>query len=187
MIEVKAMKLDIDSIKKGDKNTVDLNFVVDINTIDYHGDIIDVISPVDVNGKMYIMNDKLYVHLAIKANMQVNCSRCLESFNYPFKSSVNVEFVHESLYDHQSDELDEDIICYKESTIDLNELIEQNIIMNIPMKLVCDKNCQGLCLNCGIKLKENSCDCDVTQSNDEDLDIDIDPRLAKLKGLLEQD
>jgi len=187
MIEVIAMKLDIDSIKKGDKNTLDLDFALDLNTIDYHGDIIDITSPVDVKGKMYVIDNKLYIHLTIKADMQVNCSRCLESFTYPFKSSVNAEFVHENLSDHQDDEPDEDIIYYKESTVDLDELIKENIIMNIPMKLVCDKNCQGLCSNCGVKLKENSCDCEYTQSNDEDINSDIDPRLAKLKELLEQD
>lgn len=177
------MKLDIDSIKKGDKNTLDLNFALDLNTIDYYGDIIHVISPVDVNGKMYVIDDRLYINLGIKTQMQVNCSRCLESFTYPFKSSINAEFVHENLSEHQNDEVDEDIIYYNETTIDLDELIKENIIMNIPMKLVCDKNCQGLCSNCGVKLKGDSCDCNNIQSKTED----IDPRLAKLKELLEQD
>ncbi|QUH20871.1 YceD family protein [Alkaliphilus sp. B6464] len=183
MIEVRAMKLDIDSIKKGDKNALDLNFALDLNTIDYYGDIIDIISPVDANGKLYVIDDRLYMNLEIKTHMQVNCSRCLESFTYPFKSSINAEFVHENLSTDQTDESDEDIIYYQESTIDLDELIKENIIMNIPMKLVCDKSCQGLCSNCGIKLKDKSCDCSHTQSIDED----VDPRLAKLKELLEQD
>lgn len=177
------MKLDIDSIKKGDKNTLDFKFALDLNTIDYYGDVIEIISPVEVNGKTYVIDDRLYIHLQINTNMEANCSRCLESFTYPFKSSISAEFVHEDLFGNQDDEPDDDIIYYKESIINLDELIKENIIMNIPMKLVCNESCQGLCSNCGVKLNGDSCNCDNSQSQDDN----IDPRLAKLKKLLEQD
>jgi len=177
------MKIDIDSIKKGGQNTLDLNFALDLNTIDYYGDVMNLISPVDVNGKIYVIDDRLYINLSITADMQADCSRCLEPFTYSFKSSVNAEFVHESLSNQNVEEPDEDIIYYRESTVDLDELIKENMIMNIPMKLVCHKGCKGLCSNCGEKIEGHSCDCEIQESKEEYLD----PRLAKLKELLEQD
>lgn len=178
------MKFDIDNMKKGDKKTLNLDFALDLDTIDYYGDIINVVSPVDVNGTIYVIDDRLYINLGIKADMQVNCSRCLESFTYQFKSSINAEFVRDNSSTPPVEELDEDIIYYKESTVDLDELIKENIIMNIPMKLVCDKSCQGLCSICGKKLKDSSCDC---YENEQSQNEYLDPRLAKLKELLEQD
>lgn len=177
------MKLDIDNIKRGDQSTLDLNFALDLDTIDFYGDSIKIVSPVEVNGKTYVIDDRLYITLKIKTDMQANCNRCLESFTYPFKSSINAEIVHESLSEHQNDEADEDIIYYEDNIFDLEELIKEHIIMNIPMKLVCSESCQGLCAKCGIKLGENSCNCDHMQSDEDD----IDPRLAKLKKLLQQD
>jgi uncharacterized protein len=63
---------------------------------------------------------------------------------------------------------------------DLDKLIKEHIIMNIPIKLVCDEACQGLCPKCGAKIEKGSCNCNHLQPHDND----IDPRLAKLKELL---
>lgn len=183
MIEVRAMKLNIDSIKRGDKNTLELNFALDLNTIEYYGDVIDLISPVNVNGRLYVIDDRLYLNLQVRTELSVNCSRCLESFTYPFKSSINAEFVHESLFNREEDEVDDDIIYYQEADIDLAELVKEHIIMNIPMKLVCNENCQGLCSSCGIKITDGSCNCD--HDHIPSMEEDIDPRLAKLKELLQ--
>lgn len=179
------MKLDIDSIKKGNKSTLDLNFTLDLKTIDYDGGTIKVKTLVDVKGQLYIIDSRLYINLKIKTNLETSCNRCLELFNYPFESNINVELVHEDLLNHKEEEVDEDIIYYQENTVDLSELVREHIIMNIPMKFICSTSCKGLCPNCGMKIKGESCDCNnvSTQSDDEY----VDPRLVKLKNFLQQD
>lgn len=179
------MKLDIENIKKGNKSTVDLDFSLNLNTIDYDGDIIKVKTPVDISGKLYIIDSRLYLNLKIKTDLEATCSRCLELFNYPFKSNINVELVHEDLLNQQEEEIEDDIIYYQENIVDLDDLVKEHILMNIPMKFICDTSCKGLCYNCGVKIKDESCDCDngLSQSDDEY----IDPRLAKLKNFSQQD
>ncbi len=173
------MKLDIDSIRKGDQNTHCLNFTLDFDVIDFYGDKIYMISPVDVKGKLYVIDYRLYITLEIMADMRANCNRCLESFIYHFNSSINAEIIHENLFEYEDDRIDDDVIYYKDDIFDLGKLIKEHIIMNIPIKLVCDENCRGLCPKCGTKLEKDSCNCDHIQPHD-----DIDPRLAKLKKLL---
>lgn len=174
------MKLDIDSIKRGDKGTLDLNFALDLDTIGFDGDNLQIVSPVEVDGKLYVIEDRLYISFNIKTDIQAHCNRCLESFIYPFKSSVNAEVVHEKLSKDYDETVDEDIIYYEDKFIYLDEVVKENIIVNIPMKLVCDKGCQGLCSKCGAKVTHNHCGC-VSEALD---DKDIDPRLAKLKKFL---
>ena len=180
MFEVVAMKLDIDNIKKGDQNTLGLNFVLNFDTIDFYGDKIYITSPIDIKGKLHVIDCRLYIALEITTDMQVNCNRCLEPFIYHFNSNINAEIIHENLFEYENDQIDDDIIYYKDNTFDLGKLIKEHIIMNIPIKLVCDEACQGLCPKCGAKLGKGSCNCNHIQPYDND----IDPRLAKLKELL---
>lgn len=177
------MKLDIDNIKRGEETRLDLKFNLAPYSIDFYGDTIDIISPVDVDGELYIIDFKLYINLKIKTDMQVNCHRCLEPFTYPFSSSIDAEIIDEDLFDYEEDDAYEDIIYYKENILDLEDLVKDHIIMNLPIKFICKEECQGLCPQCGANLGEASCDC----SNMESLEDNIDPRLAKLKVLLQED
>lgn len=174
------MKLEIDNIKRGEQSTLDLKFTLDPYSIEFYGDTIEIISPVHVNGKLYVIDYKLYINLEIKTDMQANCDRCLESFTYPFSSSIDAEIIDEKLFEEEDEEALEDIIYYQDNILDLEILIKEHIIMNIPIKIVCDEVCQGLCVRCGKKLEKDSCDCSDMQSVEDD----IDPRLAKLKELL---
>lgn len=174
------MKLDIDNIRREDQSTLDLDFTLNFEDADYFGDSIGIKSPVDVRGKLYAIDYKLYITLKIKTDIEANCNRCLELFVYPFSSSINAELVHESLFDFENDQADDSIIYYEDNIFDLGKLVKEHILMNIPMKLVCDEKCQGLCVDCGVKIEENSCTCEDIQSHKEE----IDPRLAKLKKLL---
>ncbi len=174
------MKLDIDSIRKGDQSTLNLNFTLDLDAIDFYGDKIYIISPVDVKGKLHVVDYRLYITLEIRADMQANCNRCLEPFIYHFNSSINAEIIHENLFEPENDQIDDDIIYYEDNIFDLGKLIKEHIIINIPIRLVCDETCEGLCPKCGTKLEKGSCNCNHMQPCEDD----IDPRLAKLKKLL---
>lgn len=173
------MKLDIDNIRKGEKSSLNLNFTLELGAIDSYGDKIYIKSPVDVEGKLHVIDYRLYIALEISADMRANCNRCLEPFIYHFNSNLNAEIIHEDLFEPENDQIEDDIIYYEDSILDLGELVKEHIIMNIPIKLVCNEACQGLCPKCGSKLREGSCDCDYMQYRD-----DIDPRLAELKKLL---
>ena len=90
----------------------------------------------------------------------------------PFHYSINIE-LNERLSKTLKSE-DEDIIFIKNDRLDLDEIVENNIISMLPIKRLCNKDCKGLCHQCGINLNHSTCKCD----ND-----DVDPRLAKLKDL----
>ena len=74
--------------------------------------------------------------------------------------------------DNQQDDLC--LLPANKDTADLSDDIRQNIMLNLPMKLLCDKSCKGLCSNCGSNLNEKQCDC----KNSTD-----DPRWEALKKL----
>ena len=65
----------------------------------------------------------------------------------------------------------------------VDSIIEQTLDFNLPHKVLCNEDCEGLCPECGANLNKETCSCSETAS-DEDF---IDPRFAKLKDLFKND
>ena len=57
----------------------------------------------------------------------------------------------------------------------LDELVEEELILNLPSKNLCRKDCRGLCPKCGKNLNEGLCGCRSDT---------IDPRLEVLRQLM---
>ena len=60
--------------------------------------------------------------------------------------------------------------------IDMDELVMTDVTLELPFQLLCREDCKGLCPVCGADLNETTCNCNTKQ---------IDPRLEKLKMLLD--
>ncbi len=60
------------------------------------------------------------------------------------------------------------------TTIELDPLVREQVLLALPMHAVCTEDCKGLCSQCGKNLNEGQCGCAVTQ---------VDPRLAVLKNI----
>ncbi len=59
-------------------------------------------------------------------------------------------------------------------TIDTAELFREQLLLNLPMGLVCREDCKGLCPICGERLDKRACDCDRRP---------IDPRWEALRAI----
>ncbi|MBI4826123.1 MAG: DUF177 domain-containing protein [Nitrospirae bacterium] len=108
----------------------------------------------------------------------LSCSRCLEDFPYSMEVDFTDEYVPDteiaraSEHELGSDELD--IGYYSNDEIDVKELIKEQMLLQVPIKLLCKPDCRGLCPKCGKDLNTGSCTC---------REEEVDPRLAKLSEL----
>ena len=110
--------------------------------------------------------------ISVSTESVFSCDRCLENFKTDFDETI------EHLYQLGHSELDSDEIEYlpdNSQEIDLSKTIQEAFIINRPLKMLCRKNCKGLCVRCGVDLNKKSCNCHEN---------DIDPRFEKLKTLL---
>ncbi|WP_157047258.1 YceD family protein [Alkaliphilus metalliredigens] len=164
---------------KKESDKVDLNFLLNLDTIMYHGEELKMMSPIQVMGNIYAVNEQLYLTCTYEGKLEVNCGRCLEPFIHAFYSRINAELM---LNDQSTDEEEEDdVLFYEDNTIDLEKVVVDQLIISLPMKLICDNDCKGLCSQCGKSLNKEICQCTLAE------DHDVDPRLTKLKKLLQQD
>ena len=111
-------------------------------------------------------NRQLYVDFKVKGQMILPCAVSLEDVDYPFEIDSTAIF---AFYKPQDDE---DVIEVKRDTVELTPVIFQEIMMDVPMRVVKD----------GATLKTKGNGWKVLNEEDEREDEDyIDPRLAKLK------
>lgn len=128
--------------------------------VDFPKDEIEVSGPVEVDLGFTNTGDGIWVQGKIKALVNFPCSRCLKEY----KETVTAK-VEERLKKAASSE-DEDVVFEMDETgsVDLSEIIRQSLLLNIPIKTVCSKDCGGF-------LK------DIEKKKAPD------PRLAKLKEI----
>ena len=98
------------------------------------------------------------------------CDRCLSELSQTF----DYHFSHK-LIQNLEEEYNDDYIETPDFTVDLDELVSSDILLELPTKFLCRGDCQGLCQKCGHNLNLGDCGCDKQE---------IDPRLEALKALL---
>lgn len=175
------MKLDLSQIFDKDIYKLDLDENLDIKTsgkdVETKSDI-KLEGPVNITGSIYAAdNDEVYLGAKLTYEYVESCGRCLAKFSPKVENDLSAIIVGNS--NQQTEEDDDEIIIYydsKNSELEIEETILATIELNRPMKPLCDEECKGLCDVCGVDLNVEQCDCTKQ---------DIDPRLEKLKDLLD--
>ena len=114
----------------------------------------------------------------LATDVEVACARCLD----PVRTHIDRSF--DLLYrplgvDRKGDEAaihepDTEIGYYAGEGLELEDVLREQVLLAVPIKLLCQEACKGLCPQCGRNLNRESCDCAVPQS---------DARWAALKDL----
>jgi len=117
-----------------------------------------------------------------KAELEVECSRCLEPFHCPVNIKFEEEFFPEiDVVTGLSLDFPEEQAGYftisPNHIIDLDEAIRQYALLDVPMKPLCKNECAGLCPSCGKDRNHGCCECPPPE---------IDPRLAVLNKFQKQ-
>ncbi len=88
----------------------------------------------------------LIVKLNLHASLCSNCSRCLEEFGWSLNKDAQLSYPLESGV----------------TFIDLDPDIREEVMLDYPIKPLCDPDCKGLCVKCGKNKNEGGCNCGST-------------------------
>ena len=136
-----------------------------------------------VLGSMVITrtNNGVWVTGKFEANAVGSCVRCLVITDYTVSFELDAEYAPRmdinsgTLLDEN--EINPDLFSLtSDNILDLSEPIRQCVIIEKPMKLLCDPECSGLCSNCGANLNQAPCECSEG----------IDPRWSELRKFIPQ-
>lgn len=133
---------------------------------------LDNVSPIQLKIEN-MEKGKVMVTGALEIELKIPCDRCLTPV--PTKIEVCFErevYAPERIEDDQDQQDDQAFMDGYQMELDV--LLEEEIMMNWPLKTLCKEDCKGLCKVCGKNRNEEECDCD---------DFVPDPRMAVIADL----
>ncbi|MBR5944235.1 MAG: DUF177 domain-containing protein [Lachnospiraceae bacterium] len=115
---------------------------------------------------------KVIVEGDFKLRLSGECDRCLTDTEFTVEAHVEREIDDCKGEDRGPDDENTDVL--KGNLLDVETLINNEIFMNLPDKVLCKPDCKGLCPKCGANLNERDCGCDTFVP---------DPRMAAIKDI----
>ena len=108
--------------------------------------------------------DRVLLEGEIQTIIASDCDRCTENFSMELKSSFTLDLEYASSKileptEHECTSSEMDVIYLKEPTIDVFEILNQQIFLVMSEKHLCSESCKGLCSKCGVNLNLETCDC----------------------------
>ncbi|MCH5202840.1 MAG: DUF177 domain-containing protein [Oscillospiraceae bacterium] len=154
-------------LNEGSKKNFEYSF--SMSDIDINGDY-PFVSPVMVKGEAQNRAGLVDISFDVSFTYKRPCDRCFVDAT----RSLNYRFAHRLVSSLAGGEND-DYIEVPDYTLDIDELVASDIILDLPVKFLCKDDCKGICYKCGKNLNHGECDCSYEE---------IDPRLEALKELL---
>ncbi len=116
-------------------------------------------------GEANNQSDSIHLIGTVSGTLTAPCARCLASVEDHFTAEVHYPVVT------SEDESEEEVLLAEGQKIDLISLMQETVLTEMPLRLLCKEDCKGLCPKCGKDLNTGMCSCEHKE---------IDPRLQGL-------
>lgn len=131
-----------------------------------------------VNAVAELLDGQIRIAGDIETKVELVCARCLEPVTEEVNRSFNLFYspLPKDLKPEEArlKEDDAEIGFFEGPGIFLADVLREQVLLALPMKVICRSDCRGLCPNCGANLNHEECRCETHA---------MDPRLAPLARL----
>lgn len=166
LFEVIIVKVDISDIVKTDGAIIEIELVEKLKSLNFEAGSVTFNSPVRLAGRLMNVSGIISLKGYAETEYEVECYRCLKNLNRNIKVKLEEEFVSTKKDDGEA------VYTYDSNLLDLDKVVVDSILLNLPLRQLCNEACKGFCPNCGTNLNEGSCSCK---------DEKINPQMEKLK------
>lgn len=164
------MVIDLRQAFLSDRWERELAYEMDLSEVELDG-VKPFCAPVKVRARLQSFAGSVLVEAELDFSVTMPCDRCCDLVTREFSP----RFSHTVVRELVSGE-DEDLIVAPEERLDLDGLLTEDILLDMPSKFLCKPDCKGLCPVCGKNRNREDCSCQRQEG---------DPRLAALRQLLE--
>lgn len=149
-----------------------------------------VVAPGKIAVRFKKVSGRVFLTGTLDAALTAPCKRCAKEVALPLPVTFSLRMVDKSdlekseyVEDDDPDtdtragtfDLDQvDAEPFDGKTIDLDPIIREQLLLALPVSVLCREDCQGLCTVCGQDLNEKDCGCERKV---------VDVRLAQLKDI----
>jgi len=103
-------------------------------------------TPLAVRAEVSRITNAVSVSLRVSARRRMLCSLCLSEFTDELDRKMQFNYRVERF----------------DTILDISRDIREEIMLDYPMKPLCNSQCRGLCPRCGKNLNEGGCSCGPT-------------------------
>ncbi len=126
-------------------------------------------SPVALDLRLESVIEGVLVTGIATVTVRGECVRCLTEVSDTLEVDVQELFVHP-----ESDAGEDEACRLEDDLIDLEPLLRDGVVLDLPFQPLCREDCQGLCVECGADLNDDP---------SHDHGTSLDPRWEKLRRL----
>ena len=148
-----TMQLDLRRLFEGDEQILPFVFALDLSDVQQWGDR-PFQAPVKISGQATNRAGIVTVRYAADYLLSGNCARCLE----PVEQKKHQEFTH-TVVRKLNQQQDDDYIVCEDGILDLDSVAQDDILLELPIRMLCSEDCKGLCPVCGCNLNKEQCSC----------------------------
>ncbi len=163
---------------------------------EYPPDTIDLVqdmrqsAPLRTSGRATLIEEQLGHHEVIQdirvigelhTSVEMACARCLEQVTRPVSRNFELLYRPRGIDSGREEisvtQAEAEIGYYTGDGIELQDILREQILLAVPMKVVCSDSCKGFCPHCGQDLNKGDCHCSTPVG---------DPRWDALKEIREK-
>jgi len=116
------------------------------SSLDLETDIVKFRRPIQIKAIFSKITNAVTVDVALTSSISTICSRCLNELEIDLKKKLRLSYA----------------VDKSEQVVNLGPDIREEIILDYPLKPLCNPDCKGLCPRCGKNLNEGGCSCAIT-------------------------
>lgn len=169
------MKIDLSDFFRKNEKTYHISGKLDNSISDLEFGEFIIIQPVTYDGDIYKVGHSYEIAVNISFGFESQCARCTRPVTRQMETTL-LGRLEKQEYGSSENEDDIDTILLHDNFLDIDKYILMEIASSLPMKVLCGRECKGICPQCGKNLNEETCDC---------REETIDPRFEKLKDLFD--
>lgn len=145
--------------------------------LDYHTEEFRQAGPLKVEAVAELLGSEIRIRGHLGTRLSAQCDRCLAPVELPVEHDFDLFYrPMETIAREEEIEVPDDeseVGFYSGEGIEVEDFVTEQVILSLPMKIVCRANCLGLCPICGVDRNKQKCRCS---------DQRVDSPFASLKG-----
>jgi uncharacterized protein len=131
-------------------------------------------APLTTEGRAQLVEEQLGRHESLKdiringelrTSLELACARCLDPVQHDLQHNFDLLYRPQGA-DAGREELsvtaaEAEVSYYQGDGLLLEDVLREQILLAVPVKVICRDDCKGLCPQCGTNLNQEQCSCDT--------------------------
>lgn len=146
--------------------------------------------PFEIDALVRKDGEDVVVSGRLRGRVRLECSRCLAPVDHETDVEFSARFAPASALERggedeneegielEGEDLDVSFLPPDAQTLPVEDLVQEQVLLDLPFRSLCADDCKGLCPRCGVDRNREDCGCGEDDA--------VDPRLAPLLELRRQ-